>query len=142
MNNKIGTWLVLCSAGVKVSDDAYSLTVVGSDTNYRGVHEGDGFIVSMEVDGGHYMVMGVGRVYRKRSSENQVTFYFDAYREIDPAIELESLGIFIPESKPAISRLGWDDYVRIVKEVTGDSPESFLPIEDRAYIRGNYSPLR
>jgi len=129
-----GSWLVLCRTDEGITIEGYSVSLRGSQTTYQGIHEGDGFLVSMEVDG-RYMVVGVGHVYRKQAMDDRVTFYFDAYREIDPAIELESLEISIPESEPAISRLKWDDYARIVNQVTGDSPEKLPPIEDRAYIR-------
>ena len=75
----------------------------------------------------------VGRILRIRSDDGGRTVYFDLCLEVDPAISLDALGMTAPSAP--VTRLPWDDFLKLLSTLGADSPDSVPPISDTAYVR-------
>jgi hypothetical protein len=74
------------------------------ETQIRGVAEGDGLIIIAGAT-----VVGVGRIYRKRSILGRTTLYLDALLSCSNPLELVKLGLSEPAAP--VTRLDWPSFV-------------------------------
>ncbi|MBM9518766.1 DISARM system helicase DrmA [Desulforhopalus vacuolatus] len=133
----INSWIV--RLGDEVHLDGYVLTIKFGSFNLRGIQTEDAMLVTEERDG-KFTVIGVGRVFRRRYSLEETSFYFDGYLPASPIATLDELTIPVPENKAPINRLDWALFETALKTTTGVSWTAFPVISggtphEQAYVR-------
>lgn len=128
---------------VRITDDNqfkdFTLTLNLSSEECRGVHEGDAFLLVIDRTE-DLKAVAFTRIYRKRSTLEQTTFFFDGIVPVQPRISLNDLGLPPLISRPVITRLDWLIFERTLRTacaldyssfplLTGDTPK------EQAYIR-------
>ena len=130
-------WLV--RLGEKVHLDDYVLTSDCGFSSLRDIETEDTIVVVNEIKGNVHII-GIGRVFRKRFSLEETSFYFDGYLPTSELATLDELNIPIPETKSPITRLSWTIFETSVKTITGTSWAS-IPVvsgdspKEQSYIR-------
>lgn len=130
-------WLV--RLGEKATLEGYVLTVETGLTSMQGVQSDDAILLTQERDG-KYVIVGIGRIFRKRKSLNTISFYFDGYVPAKSDLTLDQVSITAPDNKAAINRIDWASFEGTLKKATSTSWASFpvIPGEtphEQAYIR-------
>lgn len=130
-------WLV--RLGEEARLDGYVLTIDFGSSSLRGIQTEDAMLVTEERDG-KFTVISVGRVFRKRYSLEDTSFYFDGYLPASPAATLDELTISVPENKAPINRLDWALFENALKTTTGVSWTAFPVVSgdtpaEQAYVR-------
>jgi hypothetical protein len=137
-NNLIdNAWIV--EIGEKARLDSYVLNIALDSTNLGGIQAGDAMLLTEERDG-KFSVIGIGRVFRKRYSAEDTSFYFDGYLPASPTATLDELTIPTPKKKAPISRLDWMLFETVLKTTTAASWTAFPVItgdtpHEQAYVR-------
>ncbi|HPT47681.1 MAG TPA: helicase, partial [Candidatus Rifleibacterium sp.] len=130
-------WLV--RLGEEASLNGHVLTIDFGSSSLRGIQTEDAMLVTEEREG-TLTVIGVGRVFRKRCSLDDTSFYFDSYLSVSPNATLEDLKVPVSEIEAPINRLDWALFENALKTTTGESWASFPVIpgvtpSEQAYIR-------
>ena len=137
-NNIINNaWII--KIGEKARLDGYLLTIDLGSSSLRGIQTEDAMLITEEHDG-RYTVVGVGRVFRKRYSLEDTSFYFDGYLPASPTITLDELTIPVSNNKAPINRLDWTLFEAALKNTTGVSWTAFPVVSgdtsrEQAYVR-------
>ena len=74
-----------------------------------------------------------GRILRIHSDDTGRTVYFDRCLKVDPAISLDTLGLTAPSGP--VTRLPWDDFLKLLSALGAESPDAVQPIKDEGYVR-------
>ncbi len=126
---------------VHLGDDArletFSVRARGDVRNFAAIAEGDGFLIVDETSGG---AVAFARVYRIRTALDEVVFYFDGVIRLPSPIGLTALGVTLPTSAGAITRLDWGFFTGAMKTAAGIDWTALPVIADdtpreQAYIR-------
>ncbi len=130
-------WLV--RLGKEARLNGYLLNIDFGSSSLRGIQTEDAMLITEERDG-KYTVIGVGRVFRKRYSLKDTSFYFDGYLQATPTATLDEQTIPVPETKAPINRLDWALFENALKTTTGVSWTAFPVIsgdtpDEQAYVR-------
>jgi len=125
--------------GEEASLNGHVLTIDFGSSSLRGIQTEDAMLVTEEREG-TLTVIGVGRVFRKRCSLDDTSFYFDSYLSVSPNATLEDLKVPVSEIEAPINRLDWALFENALKTTTGESWASFPVIpgvtpSEQAYIR-------
>ncbi|WP_201345181.1 DISARM system helicase DrmA [Thiohalobacter sp. COW1] len=81
-----------------------------------------------------------GRVYRVRATLDEVTFFFDGVERLSPPMDPGGLGVTLPASTAAITRLDWPVFSGALRTAAGIE-FSTLPVlpgdtpQEQAYVR-------
>ena len=100
------------------------------DSDGQGAPASGDWVVVLGAD---YAVCAAGRILRLRSDNGGRTAYFDRCLGVDPAIPLVELGMTVPSV--SVTRLPWDDFLKLLSELGAESPDKVPLIEDAAYVR-------
>lgn len=130
-------WLVLLGKEARLN--GYVLTIDLGSSSPINIQNEDAMLFFEELNGA-FIVIGVGRVFRKRYSLENTIFYFDGYLQTALKITLGELAIPVPENKAPINRLDWTLFDNALKMTTGVSWTAFPVISDttpyeQAYVR-------
>ncbi|MFH2122758.1 MAG: DISARM system helicase DrmA [Pseudomonadota bacterium] len=96
-------------------------------------------LITKEQDG-KLSVIGVSRIFRKRYTLQDTSFFFDGYIPVLPAIPIDELKIPVPEIPASVSRLNWSLFENALKKTVKIDWASF-PLftgdnqKEQAYIR-------
>lgn len=128
-------WLMRVDANMRF--DWYSVHVQGIAPGFGAIKEGDGFLITHEATG---ETVAFARLYRKRSTLDHTTFYFDSVITVTSPITLASLGVTMPTSPAPVTRLDWTVFETAFKTATGIDFASMPVIKgetprEQAYIR-------
>ena len=130
----INAWLLRLGQEATLSN--FSVTIEIESNLMQGVQEGDGLlIVNQELQ-----VVAFARVFRRRSTLNDTTFYFDGRINVNPNRSVGELGITSPSAEIAISRIEWPIFEAALKKACGIEYSAFPVLtgsttEEQAYIR-------
>ncbi|MCP4263903.1 MAG: helicase [Planctomycetes bacterium] len=127
-------WFIRLGEDAILSD--FIVTIKYDPKLCQGVEEGDGFVIADESSN----IIAVTRVYRKRFTLNDITFYFDGIIRLDPTKTLSELNIPNPTTDAAITRLDWSVFKNIIKTVSVSDFASFPVLDgstakEQEYIR-------
>lgn len=130
-------WLVRLGEAVRL--DGFILTVGTNSSGLHGIQVADAIVIIDECDG-HLTAIGIGRVFRTRSSLDGTIFHFDGYIAADPPLTLAALEIPVPENKALVNRMDWVPFETVLKNATGMSWDEFPVItgetpHEQAYVR-------
>jgi len=128
-------WLVRLASGTKF--DGCSIFVSGYSEARSAIESGDGVMV---VDNETNKVVGLGRLYRERTTLEGKRFFFDATVSLDTAVEVISLGIDLADDGATVTRLDWSAFAAALKSAAGIDFTDMPVIGDRnarerAYLR-------
>lgn len=133
MNNSMKTgnaWVAVTSkTSLGLSFVHYSLSLAGEVTKYQAIREND-WILALNDSA---EAIGVGRVYRIRSSLDSTTVYFDKYLSFDAPISLFGTPLSAPSGR--ISRIQWTDFLESLPKLSGKTIADIPLVNDQAYIR-------
>lgn len=101
-----------------------------ADFDKQGAAEPGDWVVALGTDDAAW---AVGRILRVRSDDTGRTVYFDLYLKVDLTISLGTLGMTVPSTP--VTRLPWDDFLKLLSALGAESPDAVQPIKDEAYIR-------
>ncbi|WP_176087280.1 DISARM system helicase DrmA [Virgibacillus dokdonensis] len=128
-------WLVRVENKEQVLNFSLILDIPGSEC--KGVHEGDPFLIFCEMNKSPVLI-AFARLYRKRSTLTQTTFYFDGYLPVENHNTLD-LKITSSVQSP-IKRIDWEFFEEKFNGINGFDFSSF-PIltgefsNEQAYVR-------
>ena len=128
-------WLV--RIGTDATLDEFLLRVKGTSRGFPQVEEGDGFLVVDEKAGG---VVAFGRAYRVRRTLDEGTIFLDGAIWLPSSVDPGTLGVTLPASAAATTRLDWSIFVGALKTAAGVD-FSTLPViagetpREQSYIR-------
>jgi len=137
MSDIKNAWLSRLGAEARLG--RFAMTVDGNSSELQGIREGDAVFILKDGENGP-VGSAFGRVYRKRQSQNKTTLFWDGLLQVDPSIPLGDLGIPVPSSTSAISRLDWSTLEVALKTAFGIEFSAF-PLfdgktpQEQAYIR-------
>jgi len=126
-------WLI--RIGEEASIEDFSTTIKYNPNLCQGIEEEDGFILIAEES-----VIAIARVYRKRCTLKDITFYFDGIIKLHPAKTLSELNIPNLATDVAITRLYWSVFENLLKTV-GISDYASFPVlagntvKEQEYVR-------
>ncbi len=129
-------WLV--ALGEAVSFDGYILVIDGVAANYQGLREGQGVLV-FDSDDDEFPIIACGRIYRVRSTLEQIYIYLDSVGTPLSPLPLVAASI-ARTSELLMERLPWDNFDSAVQQLTGEGFDQ-LPVlkgdssHEQAYIR-------
>ena len=103
---------------------------IEADSGEQGAIKSGDWAVALGTDDA---VWAVGRILRVRSDDTGRTVYFDRHLSVDPAIFLETLGMTAPSTP--VTRLLWDDFLKLLTTLGAESPDSVPLINDANYVR-------
>lgn len=132
--NARNAWFIRLGEHAILSD--FIVTIKYNPKLCQGVEEGDGLVLVDEKAN----VIAVARVYRKRFTLNDITFYFDGIIKLNPTKTLSELNIPNPTTNAAITRLDWSLFENVSKTL-GISGYSSFPIlngstaKQKEYVR-------
>lgn len=121
-------WLVIL--GDSVRQNGYLVEIVGNVSALSATQPGDWVLL---VDG-HEHATGVGRIYRIRSSLDDMSYYFDKMLTFDAPTSLASVGLSRPSSG-RIGRLQWTDFTETLPKLSGKTISDIPLIRDHSYVR-------
>lgn len=129
-------WLINIGSDRLVSN--FSLTLNITESECQGVHKGDGFLI-FQYTNGRSEIRAFARLYSKRSTLNETTFYFDGYLPIESKKQLE-LKTVLDNENIIIKRLDWPEFESNLNYFTGYNFDSFPKLsgespQEQAYIR-------
>lgn len=107
----------------------FAIQIDVGPTDHSAIAPGD-WVVILDDSGA---VLSVGRLHRIRSNGDRRTFYFDQFYSVDPAVHLADLDLVAPGAP--VTRLPWDDFLRVLPSLGPTSPETVPLIEDVTYVR-------
>lgn len=121
------------------SFNGFSISLNIGQSESRGIHEGDALIIVTEKTG-RLTIIVFASVYRKRSSLNETTIYFDGVVPVESERALEEMGIRPPNMAADIARLDWTTFEMILRSACGFDYSSFPSItgnspKEQAYLR-------
>lgn len=128
-------WLICLAA--RHLNKCFSVTIDHCSSIFQGVKEGDGVLIA---GGDQLAAVSFARIYRIRAKLNETTFFFDGVLPINSEKSLTDLGVTVPESKAAMSRLEWPIFEAALKTTCGIAFDA-LPVlaggsvEEQAYVR-------
>jgi hypothetical protein len=130
-------WLVI--TGSQAMLNGFALTVDHSPSYFHGVQNEDAMVIIEEREGGA-VVIGFGRIFRKRSTLEKTTFYFDGFVPVSPAVPMKDLDLPSPKNSASITRLDWKLFEESLKNTCGLDWASFPVLtgektEEQAYVR-------
>jgi len=102
----------------------FSVSIEQDSSGLITMQEGDGVLVIEEREGVHFAV-AFARVFRKRSSLNETTFYFDGLVSIEQSTVLDELGVSPLAMTGTIIRLDWPVFESALKKACGLEFSSF-----------------
>ena len=100
------------------------------DSDGQGAVEPGDWVVALGADDAAWVA---GHILRVRSEDTCQTVYFDRCVDVDPAIPLVELGMTAPSV--SVTRLQWDDFLKLLSALGAESPDAVQPINDEAYVR-------
>lgn len=117
----------------------FTSIIKGSVSEFRDVKKNDAILI-VENSAGRTEVIAVARMYCKRSTLEETTFYFDAFQAIDPAVEGSTIELALDNSASVITRLDWAAFERILQQALGMEYDSLTILQgespkEQAYIR-------
>lgn len=115
-------WLVRLSEVTRL--DGHALLINLSSSCLPDIQPEDAILITYEFED-KFTVKGIGRIYRKRYSLEDTSFYFDGYLPATPTATLDELTIPVPENKAPIIRLDWALFEKALKTTTGASWTAF-----------------
>ncbi|WCK55153.1 hypothetical protein PP175_03970 [Aneurinibacillus sp. Ricciae_BoGa-3] len=129
-------WIVKFNSTQCINNFTLTLGIEGSEC--QGIHKGDSIVIyreSNEVP----VIVAFARLYQKRSTFVQTTFYFDSYIPIDAKSRLE-INYITGNDNVSIKRLDWTEFESIFRDATGADFSTFPTIsgesiQEQAYIR-------
>lgn len=129
-------WLVWVEDYQSVQN--FTLTLGVSGPECQGIHTGDPFLIFSETNKVLFPI-AFARVYLKRSTLTQTTFYFDGYIPITSSDKL-NLKTFPSDEQAPIKRLEWSEFEREIMGIYGYDFSSFKTIsgespQEQSYIR-------
>jgi len=130
----INAWLIKINKDVILSE--FRITIKYDPKFCQGVEEGDGFVIADEKAN----VIAVARIYRKRFTLSDITFYFDGIIKLSTTKTLSESNIPNPTTDAAISRLDWSVFENVLKTVGVSDYSSFpvlkgINVKEQEYIR-------
>lgn len=130
-------WIIQLGKEARLED--FSVTVNYGFSGCQGVNEKDAFLI-IQNDPEENKVIAIARVYRKRSTIGETTFYFDGILPIEPGIGIKDLGFPAVAKDTAIVRIDWAIFEHAFKKVCGLDYASFPSLlgdkpKEQAYIR-------
>lgn len=133
----ISAWLVRFGEGSRI--DGLVVNVDQDSSDIRGLREGDALVMVEDGPNGP-MVSAFARLYRKRQTLADTTLFLDGLVPVDPMMPCGDLGLPIPSSTAAVSRLEWPIFEAALKKACGIEYSAFPVIAGRtpgeqAYIR-------
>jgi hypothetical protein len=121
--------------GRTLSHSSYSISIPIASELTKGIKTGDG-LIACDPDKG---VVAFTRIYRKRSTLEQTTLYFDAIKHLDSPVDPTELDFTVDLDSPAY-RLQWEIFESAMKRATGLTLDA-LPVltgssgKEQAYLR-------
>lgn len=133
----VNAWLV--RLGEKAHLESYILTVEATSNSMQGIQNDDAVLITKENDG-QQVIVGIGRIFRKRNALETISFYFDGYLPANSELTLNQLSITAPDNKAAINRIDWPSFENALKKATNTSWADFPVIpgntpHEQAYVR-------
>lgn len=126
----INAWLVVDESEKRdFSSNVFSVSLHGERSKYQAIREDD-WVLILNVSA---EAIGVGRVYRIRSTLEHTVLYFDHYLGFDSPLPLFGTSISAPATR--ISRLQWTDFAESLPKLSGKTIADVPRIEEQAYIR-------
>lgn len=130
-------WII--QLGTESRLEGFSVMIKYGFSGCQGVKEKDSFLIV----GNHpeeNMAIAITRVYRKRSTIGETTFYFDGIISIDSGIGLKDLGFPTMTTDAAIIRIDWVAFEHALKQVSGHDYSLFPSLlgdtpKEQDYIR-------
>ena len=136
-------WII--SLGDRARLEGLSVTIDLGPTSLMGIQEKDAVLMVEESDGSSNAI-AIGRIFRKRSTMEAATFYFDGLVRVEPNLSLDDLGIPSLTTDTAVIRLEWALFETALK--TGCNLDwSLFPVlsdgtpREQAYISKELGPL-
>ena len=96
------SWILQIGSGA--SFDRFTSTLAGTVSSFQSIDVGDGILL---VDKSKGNLLAFTRIYRKRSTNINSTFYFDSVVPIIPRVDHTALGVTLPAIGEALSRMDW-----------------------------------
>jgi len=130
-------WSVIL--GDKARLGIFSISVETNSSNSKSIQKNDAFMIVEEQDDNKY-VIAIARIFRKRSTLETTTFYFDSFIKIEPRKFLNDLGIPPISSALSINRLEWTLFEGVLKKTLDLAWQAFPVLsgdttDEQAYIR-------
>ncbi len=95
-----------------------------------GVRDGDWILICDESGSASY----TGRIFRRRTGNKDVCFYFDKSYALDGTNSVIKAGL-AEEVSNHLKRLKWDEFEQFVRRTCGKSIQDIDLVEDAAYVR-------
>lgn len=133
-------WLVRFGDKSRLEEKRYILTVEIDSNSMQSIQTGDAMLITEERNGHQLVIIGIGRVFRKRHSLETTSFYFDGYLPANSDLMLDQISITAPENKAIINRIDWTTFETALKKATNTVWAEFPVISgetshEQAYIR-------
>lgn len=121
-------WLVILNSSVIF--DIYSITLKGNVSTFQSISNGDWFLIADKQE----QTIVVAKIYRKHTTLDDLTFYFDKLLTLDTPVSLSSANISRPTSS-RVGRLQWNDFCEALPKLCGKTVADIPLIENHAYVR-------
>ncbi len=138
-NKNSNAWLVRLDEEARL--DGFILRTELGSLSPRGILNGDAFVITEEREGTPFAI-GLGRIFRKRHTLKDISFFFDGFVPITPVVSLEELEISSQETSASITitRLDWAVFEKALKKSCSLEWTSFPVLTgensvEQAYIR-------
>jgi len=133
----VNAWIVFLD--INAQFDGFVVTVQKTVSSLPDVQEEDGMLLVKEVNG-EQSILGIGRLYRKRVTLKDTTFFFDGYLPANKYSKLNELNTLSEAKGLYISRLNWSIFENALKNLTNYAWSSFPVFQgkspkEQAYIR-------
>lgn len=131
MNKVLDTpnvWLAIIDDSV--THDDYSITFTGNVSTFQTISNGDWLLVADK----HEQTIAVAKIYRKHTTLDDITFYFDKLLTLETPTSLSSANILRPTSS-RVGRLQWADFCEALPKLCGKTIADIPLIENHAYVR-------
>ena len=118
-------WLAKIGAGVAF--DRFTCAIKGSPLDFDAIEEGDAFMIVYNSGSG---IVAFARLYRKRSSLELTTFYFESVLPVSPPVDPSALGVSVPATVDPILRLDWTIFASALKGTIGIDFDGMAPLKE------------
>lgn len=119
--------------------DSFVLTIYSAPSILSSIRIGDAILVVKEQKE-NLVTIGIGRVFRKRTTLKFSSIYLDGYQSISKPFMFDELSITLPERNAPIIRLDWELFEGVLKDTTGMNWATFPLVtgntpNEQAFIR-------
>jgi hypothetical protein len=128
---QLNAWILRCDD----PKSPFRVTAKLTPSLAAGVRDGDGVALYSAKDEENALI-GFGRVYRLRSENDAVAFYFDAVLTVTSPRDLTALGL--KSSGAVLERIEWSAFAKAFETVAGKGFKDLQPLEGKTIAEQTY----